>query len=54
MPCHGTAPLATVTDHVDNALPESGFPPYKAELITMQGPWRTVDDVELATLSRST
>jgi len=24
---------------------------YKAELITMQGPWRNVDDVELATLS---
>ena len=24
---------------------------YKAELITMRGPWRTVDDVELATLS---
>ena len=23
---------------------------YKAELITMQGPWRNVDDVELATL----
>ena len=24
---------------------------YKSELITMRGPWRTVDDVELATLS---
>ena len=24
----------------------------KAELITMQGPWRTVEDVELATLMR--
>jgi len=24
---------------------------YKAELITMQGPWRSVEDVELATLS---
>jgi putative transposase len=24
---------------------------YKSELITMHGPWRTVDDVELATLA---
>jgi len=23
---------------------------YKSELVTAQGPWRTVDDVELATL----
>jgi putative transposase len=35
----------------DNALAESVFGLYKAELITMQGPWRTVEDVELATLS---
>ena len=24
---------------------------YKTELITMQGPWRTIEDVELATLA---
>jgi transposase len=33
------------------ALAESVFGLYKAELITSQGPWRTVEDVELATLS---
>ena len=38
-------------DSYDNALAESVFSLYKAELITMQGPWRTVEDVELATLS---
>jgi putative transposase len=34
-----------------NALAESVFGLYKAELISLQGPWRTVEDVELATLS---
>jgi len=38
-------------DSYDNALAESVFGLYKAELISMQGPWRTVEDVELATLS---
>ena len=38
-------------DSYDNALAESVFGLYKAELITMRGPWRTVEDVELATLS---
>jgi putative transposase len=38
-------------DSYDNALAESVFSLYKAELITMQGPWRTVEDVELATLA---
>ena len=38
-------------DSYDNALAESVFGLYKAELITMQGPWRTLEDVELATLS---
>ena len=38
-------------DSYDNALAESVFGLYKAELITLQGPWRTVEDVELATLS---
>jgi putative transposase len=38
-------------DSYDNAPAESVFGLYKAELITMQGPWRTVEDVELATLS---
>jgi putative transposase len=34
-----------------NAVAESVFGLYKAELITLQGPWRTAEDVELATLS---
>jgi putative transposase len=38
-------------DSYDNALAESVFGLYKAELISLQGPWRTVEDVELATLS---
>ena len=37
-------------DSYDNALAETIIGLYKAELITMQGPWRTIEDVELATL----
>jgi putative transposase len=37
-------------DSYDNAMAESINAFYKGELITMQGPWRNVDDVELATL----
>jgi putative transposase len=37
-------------DSYDNAMAESTIGLYKSELITMRGPWRTVDDVELATL----
>jgi putative transposase len=38
-------------DSYDNAMAESIIGLYKSELITMRGPWRTVEDVELATLS---
>jgi putative transposase len=38
-------------DSYDNALAESVFGLYKAELITLRGPWRTVEDVELANMS---
>jgi putative transposase len=38
-------------DSYDNAMAESIIGLYKCELITMRGPWRTVDDIELATLS---
>ena len=38
-------------DSYDNAMAESIIGLYKAELITLKGPWRTVEDVELATLS---
>ncbi len=38
-------------DSYDNALAESVIGLYKTELIFNRGPWRTVDDVELATLA---
>ena len=37
-------------DSYDNAMAESIIGLYKSELITMRGPWRSADDVELATL----
>ena len=37
-------------DSYDNALAESFNGLYKAELIRRRGPWRGIDDVELATL----
>jgi putative transposase len=49
----GAAPsIGTVGDSYDNALAETVNGYYKSELIRgpSQGPWRTVDDVELATL----
>ena len=44
--------IGSVGDSYDNALAESTNSLYKAELIygPGQGPWRTVADVELATL----
>jgi putative transposase len=42
--------VGSVGDSYDNALAESVIGLYKAELITLRGPWRTVEDVELATL----
>ena len=44
--------IGTVADSLDNALAESVNSLYKAELIRHpdQGPWKTVGDVELATL----
>ena len=38
-------------DSYDNAMAESIIGLYKTELITARGPWRTVADVELATLT---
>jgi putative transposase len=38
-------------DSYDNALAESTIGLYKTELIRRRGPWRGVDDVELATLA---
>jgi putative transposase len=38
-------------DSYDNAMAETVIGLYKSELISLHGPWRTVDDVELATLA---
>ena len=40
----------TVGDSYDNSMAEAVNALYKAELIRRQGPWRTVEQVELATL----
>lgn len=48
-----TPSIGTVEDSIDNALAETVNGYYKAELIygpTRPGPWKTVEDVELATL----
>ncbi len=44
--------IGSVGDALDNALAESVNSLYKAELIygPDQGPWHTIEDVELATL----
>jgi len=47
----GTRPsIGTVADSYDNALAETVNGLYKTELIHRHAPWRTVEDVELATL----
>jgi putative transposase len=45
-----SASVGTVGDAYDNALAESVIGLYKTELIKPRGPWRTVEQVELATL----
>lgn len=46
----GAAPsIGTVGDSYDNALAETVNGLYKNELVHKQGPWRTVDDVEVGT-----
>ena len=42
--------VGSTGDSYDNALAESLNGLYKAEVIHRRGPWRTVDDVEFATL----
>lgn len=47
----GAAPsIGSVGDPIDNAVAETVIGLYKTELIGRRGPWRTPDDVELATL----
>ena len=45
------ASIGTVGDSYDNALAESTIGLYKAECVHHEGPWRGVDDLELATLN---
>jgi putative transposase len=42
--------VGTVGDAYDNALAESVIGLFKTELIKPRGPWRTAEQVELATL----
>ena len=44
------ASIGTVGDSYDNALAESQIGCYKTELINPEGPWKTLADVEKATL----
>ena len=47
----GAAPsVGTVGDALDNALAETHIGLFKTELIRRRGPWKGLDDVELATL----
>jgi putative transposase len=46
----GKCSVGTTGDSYDNALAESTIGLYKTELIRRRGPWRTIDDIELATL----
>jgi putative transposase len=46
----GITSVGSKGDSYDNALAESVIGLYKSELIFNRGPWRTVEDVELATL----
>jgi putative transposase len=45
------ASIGSVGDSYDNALAESTIGLYKAECVRHEGPWRGVEDLELATLS---
>jgi putative transposase len=48
----GAAPsVGSIGDPIDNAVAESTIGLYKTELIRRRGPWRHVDEVELATLA---
>jgi putative transposase len=45
------ASIGSVGDSYDNALAESVIGLYKTECVRHEGPWRGVDDLELATLN---
>lgn len=45
------ASIGSVGDSFDNAMAESIIGLYKTECVRLDGPWRTVEDLELGTLS---
>jgi hypothetical protein len=45
------ASIGTVGDSYDNAQAETLIGLYKTEMVRREGPWRSVDDLELATLN---
>jgi len=45
------ASIGSVGDSFDNAMAESVIGLYKTECVRLDGPWRTVEDLELGTLS---
>jgi putative transposase len=45
------ASIGTVGDSYDNAMAESAIGLYKTECVRHEGPWRGVDDLELATMN---
>jgi putative transposase len=45
------ASIGTVGDSYDNALAETTIGLYKTECVRHEGPWRSADDLELATLN---
>jgi putative transposase len=47
----GITSVGSKGDSYDNALAESVIGLYKSELIFSRGPWRSVEDIELATLA---
>jgi putative transposase len=42
--------IGSLGEGYDNALAETTIGLYKTELINRRGPWKTIDQVELATL----
>lgn len=44
------ASIGSVGDAYDNALAESTIGLYKTEVINLEGPWKSIDQVELSTL----
>ena len=47
----GIASIGSVGDSYDNALAEALVALYKTELVRFEGPWQSVDELELATLT---